>query len=207
MYSGNLGLSQRLDSVIEAAQKLVHRDDIQFLLIGDGASKPRLQRIAEEKKLANVTFLGYQPKDRLAESLSAADLHLITMHPKVLSYLMPSKLYGILASGTASLATAPAHTELAEIIEQHRVGFVTPPDDADKLAERIAWAADHRAALHQMGERAFQLAQLEFDRPLATGRFAALLGQLTNTASSTAASSGEANVERSQSDVPRREQV
>jgi colanic acid biosynthesis glycosyl transferase WcaI len=180
MYSGNLGLSQRLDSVIEAARKLAHRHDVQFLLVGDGASKPRLQRVAAEKKLTNVTFMGYQPKERLAESLSAADLHLITMHPKVLSYLMPSKLYGILASGTASLATAPGHTELAEVIEHYRVGFVTPPDDADRLAERIAWAADHRDALVQMGERAFHLAQTEFDRPIATGRFAALLDQLTN---------------------------
>ena len=207
MYSGNIGLSQRLDSVIEAAQKLAHRDDVRFLLVGDGASKSRLQRIAEEKKLPNITFLGYQPKERLAESLSAADLHLITMHPKVLSYLMPSKLYGILASGTASLATAPSHTELAEIIEQHRVGFVTPPDDADKLAERIAWAADHRAALHQMGERAFQLAQLEYDRPIATGRFAALLGQLTSSAPPTADASGESGVESGKLGVPKREQV
>ena len=178
MYSGNLGLSQRLDTVIDAAAKLKHRGDIRFLLIGDGASKRRLERVVVENSLSNVTFLGYQPKERLAESLSAADLHLITMHPNVLSYLMPSKLYGILASGTASIATAPAHTELAEIIEQHRVGFVTSPDDAGQLAERISWAADHRPALEQMGERAFQLAQLEFDRPIATGRFAALLEQL-----------------------------
>jgi colanic acid biosynthesis glycosyl transferase WcaI len=178
MYSGNLGLSQRLDSVINAAEKLKHRNDIQFLLIGDGASKPRLEALVRERSIGNVRFLGYQPKERLAESLSAADLHLITMHPNVLSYLMPSKLYGILASGTASIATAPSHTELAEIIEQHRVGFVTRPDDADQLAERIAWAADHRGALEQMGERAFQLAQTEFDRPIATGRFAAILGQL-----------------------------
>lgn len=182
MYSGNLGLSQRLDSVIEAAGKLMHRNDIQFLLVGDGASRHRLQQMAAEKKLTNLTFMGYQPKERLAESLSAADLHLITMHSQVLSYLMPSKLYGILASGTASVATAAAHTELAEIIEQHRVGFVTPPDDADQLAERIAWAADHRSALEQMGERAFQLAQMEYDRPVATGRFAGMLEQLTRTA-------------------------
>jgi colanic acid biosynthesis glycosyl transferase WcaI len=179
MYSGNLGLSQRLDSVMAAAEKLRHREDVRFLLVGDGASRRRLERIASEKNLSNVTFMGYQPKEKLAESLSAANLHLITMHPRVLSYLMPSKLYGILASGTASIATAPAHTELAEIIEQHRVGFVTPPDDADQLAERIAWAAEHRPALDAMGERAFQLAQMEYDRPLATGRFAAILEQLT----------------------------
>jgi glycosyltransferase involved in cell wall biosynthesis len=179
MYSGNIGLSQRLENVLEAADRLRNRSDIRFLLVGEGASKRKLQDEAERRKLPNVTFLGYQPKEKLGESLSAADLHLITLHPKVLSFLMPSKLYGILASGTACVATAPESTELAEIVKDREVGLIVPPDDPVKLAEAVEWAADHPEDLAAMGDRAYRLAQAEYDRPLATGRFADLLAQVS----------------------------
>ncbi len=74
MYSGNMGLCQRLDDVLDAAERLGDRPEILFLLVGDGASRRRLESEVRERRLGNVRFLPYQPKERLAESLSAADL-------------------------------------------------------------------------------------------------------------------------------------
>ena len=97
MYSGNLGLSQDLSIVIDAAKKLQDLPELQFVFVGEGASRDAL--IKQSEGLRNVTFLPYQPRERLAESLSAADLHLLPIRKEALDCLMPSKLYGILASG------------------------------------------------------------------------------------------------------------
>jgi hypothetical protein len=74
--TGNLGLCQRLDNVVEAAEHLLGRGDMLFLLVGGGALKAWLADQVLECGLTNVRFLPYQPKARLAESLSAADVHL-----------------------------------------------------------------------------------------------------------------------------------
>src|SRR5262249_28137863 len=77
MYSGNMGLCQSLDDVLDAAARLRGRTEILFLMVGDGASRPRLEEFVRRRELTNVRFLPYQPQAELAQSLSAADLHLV----------------------------------------------------------------------------------------------------------------------------------
>jgi glycosyltransferase involved in cell wall biosynthesis len=175
MYSGNLGLCQRLEDVLEAARQLLDRTDILFLLVGAGALKSRLETLARDWHLSNVRFLPYQPKGELSESLSAADLHLVPLDPRVSSCLMPSKLYGVLAAGSPLLAVAPEDCELAELTRREGVGLVVPPGKPDALAEAISWSADHREDLQDMGIAARKLAEQQYDRALGTGKFAKLL--------------------------------
>lgn len=175
MYSGNLGMTQPLEHVLLAADRLRDRSDVVVFLVGNGALKPSLEKQANELGLANVKFLDYQAKTDLATSLSAADLHLIPLHPRLARCLMPSKLYGILASGTAILAPAPAQCELGETVRGGNVGLVVSPEDSQALAEAIRWCADHRDAIQAMGQAARALAVQRFDRPGVTARFAELL--------------------------------
>ncbi len=177
MYSGNLGLTQRLEHVLQAADRLRDRSDVVVLLVGNGALKPSLERQARELGLNNVRFLDYQAKGELASSLSAADVHLVPLHPRLARYLMPSKLYGIMASGTAVLAPAPAESELGQTVRESGVGVVVTPEDPHALAEAIRWCADHRKEIEAMGEAARALALARFDRPQVTARFAALLAR------------------------------
>jgi GDP-L-fucose synthase len=178
MYSGNVGLCQRLEDVIAAAALLKDTPHIRFLIVGEGSLKAQLQRQAESGKLTNVTFLPYQPKNRLGESLSAADLHLVPIDPRVTRFLMPSKLYGVLASQTALVAVAPIDSDLAQITRDGRCGLVVPPDEPKALAEALRWAAAHPSELEAMGTRGRALAVAEYDRRTITGRFAQLLDGL-----------------------------
>ena len=127
MYSGNLGLSQNLDQVLVAADVL-RGEPVLSLLVGDGAAKRRLMETAAERRLDNVRFLPYQPKSRLGESLAAADVHLIPLQKGLAGYIVPSKLYGILAVGRPYIAAVDAASEVATITREHQTGLRIDPD-------------------------------------------------------------------------------
>ncbi len=178
MYSGNLGLSQQLETVLEAAARL--RDDarIQFVLIGEGARKSWLVERARQLGLSNVQFLPYRPKEELAASLSAGDLHLVPLFPGAAGCIVPSKIYGILAAGRPFVAIMEESAEIARLARENSIGFVVQPGDAEDLARVIQASAGKRAELVAMGARARRLAERKFDRQVATRRFADVLNSL-----------------------------
>jgi nucleoside-diphosphate-sugar epimerase/glycosyltransferase involved in cell wall biosynthesis len=178
MYSGNMGICQNLDEVLAAAERLRIRRDVQFVMVGDGASRARLEQSSRERQLSNVRFLPYQPLATLAHSLSAADLHLVPLDARVTGRVVPSKLYGILAAGAPALVVADERSEASRVIREAAAGRVVAPGNPQQLAEVIAWCADHRRELDVMGRRGRRLAEREYDRKTATGRFAKLLNNV-----------------------------
>jgi glycosyltransferase involved in cell wall biosynthesis len=185
MYSGNLGLCQRLEDMIAAANLLRDRADIVFLLVGGGALEQRLKEQVGDLGLSNVRFLPYQPKAKLSESLSAAEVHLVPLDSRVASCLMPSKLYGVLASGTPLVAVAPEDCELAELTRRHAVGVVVAPGEPRALADAIQRLADRPGELPEMGRRARELAESQYDRKQATASFGRLLFEVLGCEEST----------------------
>jgi nucleoside-diphosphate-sugar epimerase/glycosyltransferase involved in cell wall biosynthesis len=175
MYSGNMGLCQNLDEILETAELLSDRPNIEFVMVGGGASRARLEETARSKKLSNVRFLPYQPLAELTHSLSAADLHLVPLDPRVTGCLVPSKLYGILAAGVPALVIADERSEASRVVRESDTGRVIPPGSPRQLAETILWCADHESERKEMGRRARRLAEREYDRRRTTGRFGTLL--------------------------------
>lgn len=175
MHSGNMGLSQFLDNVLNAAALIDESTNLELLLVGEGATRRDLEAQAKRLELKKVRFLTYQPREELAQSLSAADLHLISMHPDAHHCLMPSKFYGILASGTPILAIAAQESELAKLIREHKIGLCVAPGDPARLAESLTWCANHQDELLEMGNRARLVAVENYDRKRQTARFGELL--------------------------------
>ncbi|MFQ5668504.1 MAG: glycosyltransferase family 4 protein, partial [Candidatus Binatia bacterium] len=179
MYSGNLGLSQQLDTVLDAADQL--RDDprIVFVFIGEGARKAALQERGQQADLSNVRFFPYAPKTKLAESLGAADLHLIPLQAGLGGYLVPSKVHGVLAAGRPFIAMMDEDAAVAVLARAYRVGFVRPPGDAAALAQVVRDALLRPAELKSMGLRARALAEQQFHRPILTQRFSEIMAAVT----------------------------
>jgi glycosyltransferase involved in cell wall biosynthesis len=153
----------------------VGMSEIVFALIGDGAARAGLERTAREKNLTNVKFFDYQPGEHLAESLSAADVHILTQDPRTVRYLAPSKLYGILASGTPVVAIAPGDCCLARMICDEQVGYVVEPNNPQSLVDCILQCASLRDELPAIGNRARNLALARFARPRSIRAFSDLL--------------------------------
>jgi glycosyltransferase involved in cell wall biosynthesis len=170
MYAGNLGLSQSLDQTLVAAEKL-RNEPVQFIFIGDGASKAKLQAFARDKQLEHVRFLPYHPKERMSAFFSVADVHLVTLHRRLAGCIVPSKLYGILACGGAYIAAVDEDSEVTRITEQHQCGLRIEPDDADALVAAIRWCMNHPEELKSMGANGRRLAETELSRPNSVAGF------------------------------------
>lgn len=171
MYSGNLGLTQRLEEFVAAAELLKDRADILFCFVGRGSQEAALRQLVQTRRLTNVKFIDYQPQAELTHSLTAADIHLVPLTKMLSRCLMPSKLYGILAAGRPYLTNAPLGSELHTISTQHQVGLTVEPESPQAIADRIRWAADHPSELKIMGHNARQLAESEYTQERSISRF------------------------------------
>ncbi|MEO1980655.1 MAG: glycosyltransferase family 4 protein [Fuerstiella sp.] len=172
MYSGNLGLTQRLEEFVEAATILQEDSRIQFVFIGQGARKQDLQQRVESLGLNNVLFCDYQPLDELPHSLSAGDLHLVSLTAELSRCLMPSKLYGILAAGRPFLTNAPKTSELYEVTKSNNVGFTVEAGSPSAIAEAVRTAANDGVGLAEMGQRARYLAEERYSKTMSVTAFA-----------------------------------
>ncbi len=170
MHSGNVGLSQHLDVLIEAAERLRSKERLVVAIVGDGAKRESLRREASRRGLTNVRFLPYQPKELLHESFAAADAFLVSLKPGLEGYIVPSKLYGILAAGRPYVAATNPSCEAAVLARDYRCGVAAAPGDPDALAAAIAALYDDPAATAAMGASARQLA-LRFDRRVAVDAY------------------------------------
>jgi glycosyltransferase involved in cell wall biosynthesis len=139
MYSGNMGLAHPFDAVLDAAARLQKEHPaVVVLFVGEGPRKDALQRQVARRSLDNVRFLPFQPRERLAESLSAADLHLVTMQDELEGLVVPSKLYGALGAGRPALFLGPSGSEAALVVREQDCGTVLSDPDGSTLAEVIA---------------------------------------------------------------------
>ena len=175
MYSGNLGLTQRLEHVLMAARQLQGLQDVAFVFVGNGVRRNDLEKQTLQLNLTNVQFLDYQPKECLVDSLSAADVHLVPLAPELAGLLMPSKLYGILAVGRSVIAMADPSCELSRIVNGNRIGLVVEPSNAVALADALRWCASHRDQVNAMGQRARRLSVNQFDRRISTNAYRELI--------------------------------
>lgn len=149
MYAGNVGLSQSLHTVLDAAGALAHDDQIVFVINGQGADRPRLEEKA--RGLANVRFVDMQPAPRLAEVLAAADIHLVPLKRGLASSSVPSKTYSILAAGRPLIASVDAGSEIANILDRSGAGIAVAPEDAETLTKAIRELADAPEERDRMG--------------------------------------------------------
>ena len=181
MYSGNFGLTQRLDHFVQAAAQLTDDPRIHFVFVGRGSLEQALRRQVQQLGLTNVTITGYQPLSGLNVSLNAADLHLVPLTAQLTRCLMPSKLYGILAAGRPLLTNAPAESELHRLTVQHKVGLVVQPQRIDQIVQQIRWASAHPQEMQQLGHNARNLALQQFTFEHSLQKFRKLLHSVLAT--------------------------
>lgn len=177
LHAGNIGLSQNLDVVLDAAAILKPRTDIVILFIGDGNRRAALERDARARGLDNVRFLPYQPRESLRWTYATSDVCLVSLRPGLAGYIVPSKIYPILAAGRPYIAAVETATEVAALTDRHRCGVIVTPGDATALAAAIGKLAGDPGEREAMGRRARTAAEL-FSRDRQVAAHAEILQRL-----------------------------
>jgi len=148
MYAGNVGFSQSLELMIEAAKALPR---ITFVINGEGAARSSLQSMAEG--LTNIKFGDYQDPERLAEVLATGDLHVVPLRRGLGAVSVPSKTYSILAAGRPILAAIDPDTEVPRILATAKAGICVEPDDPRAFVSAVSKMVGDLRSLQEMGDR------------------------------------------------------
>jgi colanic acid biosynthesis glycosyl transferase WcaI len=137
LFAGNMGFSQGLESVLDAAKLLKGYSDIEFLMVGNGASRDRAQAYLRELELKNVRFLPYQPQEELSTMYGAADVCLIPLRRGFTAESVPSKLLAIMAASRPSIASVDVGSETCNILRRTGSGICVEPENPTALADAI----------------------------------------------------------------------
>jgi len=182
MHSGNVGHAQNLDALVRATTFLRDLDDLTVAIIGNGARHAELEDLARLLEADKVRFLPYQPRERLSESLSTASVHVVGLAKGLAGYVVPSRLYGILAAGRPVIVAADPDSETAKVVLDVGCGIVVPPGRPELLAGAIRRAHGGELDLEEMGRRGREYVTSEADRRIAVSRYRELLLELTGAA-------------------------
>jgi glycosyltransferase involved in cell wall biosynthesis len=178
VYGGNIGTAQALDVLLDAAENTRDLTDAQFILIGDGVDRERLERLARQKNLANVHFLGSKPLASMPCYLSHANALFIHLkNEPEYAITIPSKTYSYLAAGKPVIAAASG--DVADLIASLGAGVICPPEDPDSLASSIrrlyACSSNKRDEMGRKGRESFLA---NYTRPVLVDRYESLFHQV-----------------------------
>jgi glycosyltransferase involved in cell wall biosynthesis len=153
LYAGNHGVSNALETVIEAARQLKNEKNILFLMVGDGEEKNNLIQLSRQYGLENIKFVEAQPKSRMPAFFAAANASIVPLkNVPVYEGALPNKLLDSMASATpVILATGE---EAQRIIKDSQGGLCVEPENATQLAEAVLQLAKDKKAAEDMGENA-----------------------------------------------------
>ena len=169
MYSGNHGPSSPLTTILKAAKLLADDPRLLFMFIGGGIGKQEVDEAAGE----NIVSLPYQPRAELLNSLSAADVHIVTVGDAVPGIVHPSKVYGAMAVGRPILLVGPPQNHVADIMEEHDIGWHVRNGDVDGAVRVLREIAAMPAKqLEAMGQRAYDAIVARGGRSAAVSRVA-----------------------------------
>lgn len=169
LYSGNIANKQGIEIVIDAARLLRNRDDLVFVICGEGPNRARLAELSAD--LPNVLLHGLQPVDRMGDLLAMASVHLLPQIPGAADLVLPSKLTNMLRSGRPVVATAAPGTGL--YAEVDGCGLLVPPGDPGAFAAAIDGLIDDADARTIYGATALARARERWSRKAILDRFEA----------------------------------
>lgn len=181
-YSGNLGRAHDYHTMLDAIRRVEGvtpgSSEILWLFLGGGALHGAFASELRAHGLKSVVFKPYQPRDRLAQSLSAADVHLVCLRPELEGLIVPSKFYGIAAAGRPAIFIGDRDGEIARIVRRRNLGFAVDQGDGAGLAARVFALARDPHLCREIGARARHVCEVEFEKQIAIDRWELLLARL-----------------------------
>jgi colanic acid biosynthesis glycosyl transferase WcaI len=178
-YSGNIGRTHGVETLLEAAKELRDDASIRFMIIGSGARRASVERTIATENLTNATLLEPVRREDLGTALNAADVSVIPFRPGMKGVSVPSRLYNVLAAGKPLIVAADADSEVGLLVREEGLGWVVEPDDARGLTAAIRAAQAAPELRRAMGERGRRLAESRYSRQAVVEQWKSLFRRMT----------------------------
>jgi len=173
-YVGTHGLAHNLDVILMAADRLRAREDIAFVLVGDGAERERLVERCRSMSLPNVRMMAQLPRDQMPTVWAASDAAIITLRPgPTFELVIPSKMFEAMAMKRPIILGVRGHA--LEIVEKGECGLAFTPGDASALANQVVALADDLSLRQRLGDNGFRLVKSNYDRDKLARKYLAIL--------------------------------
>ncbi|MGL4503078.1 MAG: glycosyltransferase family 4 protein [Planktothrix sp.] len=178
LYSGNIALTQGLETVIKAAKLLQPIPEISFIIAGEQEALQNLEKVCQEHQAENVILIPLEPREKLPEMLAAADVGLVVQKRQVTAFNLPSKIPVLLASGCAIIGSVPDTGTAKDVILKSGGGIVVPPEDAQSLAQAITNLHKNPAQLESLGQSGRKYAEEHYGIEQALDQYERLFKQV-----------------------------
>lgn len=179
LYSGNIGRTQPLTALIDAAARLKHIPEIVIVIVGEEKALQDLELYRQKIDATNVLLLPFQPRKELPQMLAAADIGMVMQKENVISFNMPSKIQLLLASGRPIIASVPSTGTAAKAVQQSKGGIVVPPEDSEALAAAILDLYKNPDKAEALGKQGREYAIENYAFNTALDRYEKLFGEVS----------------------------
>ena len=179
MYSGNFGIAHDAATLCGAMELLRDEPNLKFVFVGAGKRRAEVEAFIKAKGLTNASWHDYQPREKLGQSLSAADIHIISIREGLEGIIVPSKLFGIMAVGRPSVFIGRETSEIARVLTETQSGIVVREGNPAPLAEAIRALVRDPSRRAAMGSNARRGIIGAYDRDTACGMWIKLLEEGT----------------------------
>ena len=170
-YSGNIGLSQNMDMLLEVMEDLQDNyPDINLVLVGEGAYKAQVEKIVVDKKLNNVVMLPFQPYEDISYVFSLGDAGLVISKPGTGAASVPSKTWSIMSASRPVLANFDEN-ELKDILAGNECGIFTKAGDKEAFKQSVITLYESRELCKQYGENGRQFVMDNLTREVGTQKY------------------------------------
>jgi colanic acid biosynthesis glycosyl transferase WcaI len=179
LFGGNMGLAQALETVIDAAQRLIDYPEIQLVFAGDGVDQPRLEALARDRNLPNVKFLGRQAPEVMTDLYALSDVLLAHYKQDPLFEIsVPGKLFAYLACRKPVLMASKG--DAANIVESSGAGLTCPAEQPEAMAQTILkFYRMSRQERETIGAAGLKVFEQQYSRKILVDRHEELLAQIS----------------------------
>ncbi len=174
LYSGNLGDTHDIRTLVAAAARLRGQNEIGFVIIGEGSQRPGIERIIADEKLDNVELLRFQPERNLPNTLTTGDICVVTLDRGIEGYSVPSKTYYMMAAGAALVVISDGPNELTDLLARFDCGVNVVPGDVSGMCHALTGYLNDPDRLQRARANSRAAMEVHFSRAN-TGRYAAAL--------------------------------
>ena len=179
LFSGNMGYSSDLETVLMAAKQLYNFNEIYFLFVGDGVKCLELKKIASDLKLHNVKFYPFQPRKKFPHLLAASDVTLVSLSPLGVKFATQGKIFTQMASGKPILAITPKGNDILKILDDGQCGWWVESGDIDSLAKLLRDLQTNPGLVQKYGNNARSYFCKNYSIEKCTNQFDIILKKLT----------------------------